>query len=170
MNARIAAGLILLVLPTVPSTAAAWPLLDVTSSEVISVHPPRVKTTFTVVEQGSLPPGWCGWAWFEVTPQDPGAPGAVQIFGCEAPQGGQCDLGDYAGVPVAVFSPHQGDGGMLPANTYSIVTDQAEPCVRFDFLCIVLMGAVPPIETCLLVDMPVPAAPSSWGAVKSRYR
>ena len=83
---------------------------------------------------------------------------------------GQCLLNNYAGVQVFSFDPWHGDAGTLPPNTYSIITDQVAPCVRFEFLCVILMGAVPPIETCLAVDMPVPAARTSWGAVKSTYR
>ena len=171
MSARIAAGSALLVAALVaPPVASAWPVLDVTSSEVLSVDPPRVKTTFTVVEQGSLPPGWCAWAWFEVSPRDPGAPDAPQFFACDAPTTGGCRALEYDAVPRFEFDPSHGSAGSLPANTFSIVTDRAAPCVRFDFFCIILMGGVPSIETCLVVDMPVPSATTSWGAVKSIYR
>ena len=170
MNSRIAFAFVVLLALAAPPAASAWPLLDVTASEVLSTDPPRVKTTFTVTDQGSLPPGWCPWAWFEVSPQAPGTPGAPQFFACEAPTTGACHALAYDAVPRFEFNPWNGGTGSLPANTYSIVTDRAEPCVRFDFFCIVLMGGVPSIETCLLVDMPVPSSSTSWGAVKSIYR
>jgi|SRR5688572_10993766 len=170
MNARIVVACALLVALAAPPAASAWPVLDVTASEVLSTDPPRVKTTFTVIEQGSLPPGWCPWSWFEVSPRDPGAPGAPQFFACDAPAAGQCLALEYDEVPRFLFDPQYGGAGSLAANTYSIVTDRSEPCVRFDFFCIILMGGVPSIETCLLVDMPVPASTTSWGAVKSIYR
>jgi len=170
MNARTAAGFALLVALMAPSIASAYPMFDVTASEVLSVDPPRVKTTFTVVESGYVPEGWCQWSWFDMTPLHPDAPDAPQFFACEAPTNGRCDLISPGGVQRFFFDPYEGDAGTLPANTFTIITDRAEPCVRIVFYCIVLMGAVPPLETCLLVDMPVPATPTSWGAVKSIYR
>ncbi len=170
MNARFAVGYALLVALVAPSAASAYPIFDVTASEVLSVDPSRVKTTFTIVETGYVPDGWCPWSWFDVTPLSPDAPDAVQIFACEAPTGGQCDLVDFGGVHTATYSPTHGDTGTLPANTYTIITDRVAPCVQVYFYCITLMGAVPALETCLLVDMPVPTNPTSWGALKSIYR
>lgn len=170
MSSRIVGSLAALLAVAVPSVASAWPLLDVTASEVLSVDPPRVKTTFTVVEQGSLPPGWCPWAWFDISPLHPGTPEAPQFFACDAPTGGQCVVTEYAGVPYASYIPDHGTSGTLPANIYSIITDRAAPCVRIDFGCVILLGGVPSLETCLLVDMPVPATSTSWGALKSIYR
>ncbi len=165
MNLRAVAASALLFAFAAPSAAFAYPIFDVTASEVLSVDPPRVKTTFTIVETGYVPDGWCPWSAFDVSAQDPDATDAVEFFACDGPPEGHCALLEYGGAQMVSFSP-----GHFPASTYSIVTDRTAPCVLIQFSCVTLMGAVPPLETCMLVDMPVPANPTSWGALKSIYR
>ena len=46
--------------------ASAWPTIDVTAGEVLSVDPPRVRTTFDVGSAGYEP--GCERQFFEVTP------------------------------------------------------------------------------------------------------
>lgn len=65
--------------------------------------------------------------------------------------------------------------GWEGAQTFSIVTDQATPCVRFTFENPIL-SKTPHVENycetegCLAVDMPTPIQPATWGSVKSLYR
>jgi len=167
MRFRLAPALGLLLGSFLPTAASAYPIFDVVSSEVLSVDPPRVKTTFTITEYGGMPPGGCGWCCFMVTALDPGSATAPHFFDCESPEEGwfDCQVED----DVAVHFGH----GQLPEvpGTYSIVTDRAAPCVSVEYICVVLMGSPPPpTEACLTPDMPVPTVASTWGAIKSRYR
>lgn len=152
MNARVAAGCALLVALASPSIALAWPSSDVTASEVLSVDPPRVKTTFTITETGPTDPGSCGWAAFSVQAAEPTAPGAPHFFSCVGSSPWQCALADEVGVPTLYFYPDGGGGDPRQDNSFSITTDRPEPCVRVEYLCIVLMGSPSaPFEACLSV-------------------
>ena len=153
--------------------ASAWPYIDVTASEVLSVDPPRVRTTFDLSFAGYHPyfdPGY-----FDVSPLDPAA---LHIYECGAPPLWVCGPSFPAAAGGVGFSSYHGSGApYAPVNTFSIVTDRAAPCVRIDFYDPVLakaslltMNADYRIEACLLVDAPVPAQPKSWGSLKSSYR
>jgi hypothetical protein len=158
---------LLMALGTVASVgpASAWPYIDVTASEVLSVDPPRVRTTFEVSFVGYGP--GCSAQFFEVSPLNPET---LHIFECGAPPSWDC--GEASGGRF-----FNGTGGQPLPLSFSIVTDQADPCVRIVFFDPVLARAPSPtvnydcvIEACLLLDAPVPAQPSTWGSVKSRYR
>jgi hypothetical protein len=149
--------------------ASAWPYIDVTASEALSLDPPRYRTTFDLSFVGYNPGG--GAAFFieplEVEP-------AAQLFECQAPTSWSC----HSLPPNGTIIDFYPSGDPWPsALTFSIVTDQAVPCVRFVFWD-PLLGKVPGqnlafdyvVDACLQVDMPVPTRPSTWGSLKSRYR
>lgn len=154
----------------IAAPASAWPYIDVTASEVLSVDPPRVRTTFDLSFVGYHPGG--GPAFF-ITPL--ASQPALHLLECQAPASWYCQpspQGDFLD-----FNFHPLGGPWPPSFTFSIVTDQAIPCVRFLFWD-PLLGKVPSpslnatyeIEACLLVDAPVPTRPASWGSMKSLYR
>jgi hypothetical protein len=153
--------------------ASAWPYIDVTASEVLSVDPPRVRTTFELSFAGYHPyfdPGY-----FEVTPLDPAA---LHNDECGGPPLWVCGSTTPAATGGVFFSAYHGSGApYAPVNIFSIVTDRAAPCVRIDFYDPVLVKAPAPavnadyrIEACLLVDAPVPVGPRTWGHLKATYR
>lgn len=152
--------------------ASAWPVIDVTASEVLSVDPPRVRTTFDLSYAGyqSFDTGY-----FHVTPLDAAA---LHIYECAGPPLWVCGPYTPASEGGVFFSDGYGSGApYAPVNTFSIVTDQADPCVRFDWFDPVLTKAPTPTtkvdhheDVCLIVDMPVPTRVGSWGSVKSLYR
>lgn len=172
MRSRIVAAGIVLACLASAAPVLAWPHFDVTESEVLSVDPPRVRTTFTILESGPTQPGGCGYAYISVAPLDPQSPDAPQIFDCSTSPRWTCSLGTVPpGVPGVWFDRGGSGSDPNPYDTFSIVTDRAEPCVRVVYYCVVLLGSPPPpIEACLAVDMPVPVGASTWGRMKSRYR
>lgn len=172
MNARIAAGWIVLAALLPATSAGAWPHLDVTASEVVSTDPPRYRTTFTIVETGDTGyPNTCPWESFSVSALDPESPEAPILESCTASAPWTCIGVEYGGVPTIDFYPSGPGGDPRRVNSFSIVTDRVEPCVRIEYSCVILLGSPPPdMEACLAVDMPTPASPSSWGRVKAIYR
>ena len=147
--------------------AAAWPYIDVTASEVVSVTPPRVRTTFEISFVGYNP--LMDPRYFGVTPLDPTT---LHIFECGGPALWTCGPSSYPAGPGGVyFSAYHGSGApYAPVNAFSIVTDLANPCVAIDFADLPTMEGGYHIEACLLVDAPVPVRPATWGSVKSLYR
>ena len=149
--------------------ASAWALIDVTASEVLSVDPPRVRTTFELTYSGYNPPGYSG-DYFEVAPLDPAS---LHIYDCSASAAWVC--GEALPLPDGGrYFGHQGGPFDFPA-TFSIVTDQATPCVRFQWFSIFPIKTPTPslnyaYEMCLLVDAPVPTAAKTWGSLKAHYR
>ena len=146
--------------------AAAWPYIDVTASEVLSVTPPRVRTTFEISFAGYNP--LMDPSYLTVSPIDPTT---LHIFECGGPAPWTC--GPSSSYPATAggvyFNAHS--GGYEPQrNTFTIVTDLANPCVAIDFADLPTMEGGYHIEACLLVDAPVPVRPASWGTVKSIYR
>lgn len=152
---------------TVPSSARAWAYIDVTASEVLSVDPPRVRTTFDLSFAGYNPGG--GPA-FLVTPIE--GQSGPRLLDCQAPASWSCQ------TPAENLIDFGPAGGSWPTPlTFSIITDQAAPCVRFWFWDPVLgkrpsstLNSTYIVDACLVVDAPVPTRPSSWGSVKSLYR
>lgn len=149
--------------------ASAWPYIDVTASEVLSVDPPRVRTTFEISFVGWGP--GCSAQFFEVSPLDPET---LHIYECGAPPSWVCGAAFPGSHGGRYFN---GTGGQPLPLAFSIVTDQADPCVQIVFFDPVLARAPSPtmnadclLEACLLVDAPVPAQPGTWGSLKSRYR
>jgi hypothetical protein len=146
--------------------ASAWPYIDVTASEIVSVTPPRVRTTFEISFAGYNPlmdPGY-----FEITPLDPAN---LHIFDCGGPPLWVCGPSFPAGTGGVYFSSYHGSGApYAPVNTFSIVADQASPCVAIEFAQLPIMEGGYRIDACLLVDAPVPTQPKSWGSVKAVYR
>ena len=147
----------------------AFPHINTISSEVVSTSPIRVKTTFTV-ELVGYNPGAAYWG-INITP----ATGStVQFYGAEAPaswSGGSYPPGATDNVEFHPNAP----SWPWPLLTFSIVTDQAAPCVEFDFWNGIL-GKTPQIANdyvvtgCLVVDAPTPVGASSWGRIKAAYR
>jgi hypothetical protein len=153
--------------------ASAWPYIDVTASEVLSADPPRVRTTFDLSFAGYHPRFDAGY--FEITPLDPAT---LHIVECAGPPLWVCGQALPADAGGVYFSAYHGSGApWLPVFTFSIVTDQAAPCVGITFFDPVLArepsaatNADYRIEACLIVDAPVPTRSASWGSVKSLYR
>ena len=146
----------------------AWPTIDVTSSEVVSIDPPRIRTTFVVGSLGYEP--GCSRQYLEVTPLDTQT---LHIFECGAPPGWNCGEALPAGSGTVYFANPNNAAGL----TFSIVTEQREPCVRFYFPDPVLARSPGGslnydcvAEGCLVLDAPVPTRHASWGSVKSLYR
>lgn len=147
--------------------SSAWMYIDVTASEVLSVDPPRVRTTFVVSSTGYGP--GCSGQFFDVTPLDPAT---LDIIDCSPPPAWTCGPATPAADGGVYFNSQGGTD-----RTFSIVTNRAEPCVRIVFPDPVLGRAPSPtlaydcvLEACLIVDAPLPTRPSSWGGVKSVYR
>jgi hypothetical protein len=146
--------------------ASAWPYIDVTASEVVSVDPPRYRTTFDLSFVGYDPV--YDKRFFGLEPL---SPETLHIYECGAPPLWFCGPSAPASAGGYGFSGLHGSGAPdVPVNTFSIVTDLEAPCVRFEFESAI--PEVPPyfVEACLIVDAPVPTRPASWGSVKSLYR
>jgi len=164
MSIRIAAFALGLLL-VAPAVAHAWPMLRVTATEEISVDPPRWKTTFTITEEGYR----ACWGELSVGRQNAPSPEAPTFYGCEGPDPWVCTA-LISGGNGAYFYRDGGDPAM--GEPLSIITDRAAPCVRITFFCPLLSdwAPPPPIEACLSTDLPVPAATTSWGRLKTQYR
>ena len=147
--------------------ASAWPYIDVTASEVLSIDPPRVRTTFDLYFAGYHP--LFDPQYFEIIPLDPAA---LHILECGAPEPWVCGPAHSypADVPGVYFNFHGPAASYVPINTFSIVTDQVNPCVAIDFAQLPTMEGGYRIDACLLVDAPVPTRLASWGSLKSIYR
>ncbi len=150
--------------------ATAWVLIDVTSSEVLSVDPPRVRTTFVLSVAGYQPGPF---QFFSVFPS--GAEPQPVLFDCAAPPAWTCgdDFPPEYGGQFFGWTENSG----APPFTFSIVSDRASPCVRFRFDDPVLARTTKPalnstyeIEACLVVNAPTPTTTRSWGHLKSTYR
>jgi hypothetical protein len=144
--------------------AAAWPYLDVVSTETISVDPPLYRTTFTITEVGFRPI----YGEILITPLDPAT---TRLFECATEAPWSCDATFNAGQSFVVLYLN----GPETPGTFRIVTNQAAPCVKFRFIDVLIGGHqdpvyAPDIDACLDVDLPVPARASSWGSLKSVYR
>ena len=143
--------------------ASAWPYLEVTGTEVLQVDPLRVRTTCTITEVGFRPI----YGEILITPLDH-ATTRLYECGAEAPLECGSILSDTRSTVVLSWIS-------LPVKTFWIVSDQAAPCVRFQFIDNLLGGHQNPvyaddIDACLSVDLPVPTSRTSWGSVKSLYR
>ena len=145
--------------------AFAWPYIDVTSSEVLSADPPRVRTTFELSFAGYQP--LFDPLYFEITPLDPAT---LHIHECGAPPLWACGPAYAAAAGGVYFNAHGTGAPYTPTNSFSIVTDQASPCVAIEFGQLPTMEGGYRIEACLLVDAPVPARAATWGSLKVRYR
>jgi hypothetical protein len=147
--------------------ASAWPYIDVTASEVVSVDPPRYHTTFELSFVG-YDPSYYGKKAFGLDPLDPLT---LHLYECGAPPLWFCGPTPPAAAGGYGFSGYHGSGAPTqPVYAFSIVTDQVTPCVRFTFSSAVPEEPIYQVEACLIVDAPVPARPASWGSVKSLYR
>jgi hypothetical protein len=164
---------VLLALGTVAAVApaSAWPYIDVTASETLSLDPPRHRTTFALSFVGYGNP----YQMFSVSPI--GLEPIAYLYDCTAGTPWSCvtsatTFGD-------VFFYTDTDPASSTPASFAIVTDRIEPCVRFAFLSPLLANGATPsvnddynyyVDACLRLDAPVPARLSSWGSVKSRYR
>jgi hypothetical protein len=140
----------------------------VTASETLSTTPLRVKTTFTYEDVGYRP--CCYSVDFYI--RSSGLGPAVHFDQGES---------DALWTPylmdgdAGVYFQHVDNAAYEGIHTFSIVTDQATPCVEITFWDY-LLSRTPTtnshylIQACLAVDMPTPARPTSWGSVKSQYR
>jgi len=145
--------------------AFAWPYIDVTSSEVLSVDPPRVRTTFEISFPGYNP--LLDPLHFAVTPLDPAT---LHILECGAPPLWLCGPPDPANSGGVYFNGFTHHPPYVPVNAFSIVADRADPCVAIEFDQLPTMEGGYRIDACLLLDAPVPARPATWGSMKVRYR
>jgi len=167
---RLAALLVLLAAP-----AHASPQITVTACDTISTSPLLVKTTFTVDIPGAPGP------WYEMIVQAQAATG-TQVLACGgAPADWVCEWSANAyTVPTAHFEK---PGGRFETNDhlegFAIVSNRAAPCVGIVFFGPLLfkgsertngLDGSYGILGCLMKDGPVPAAGTSWGRLKSRYR
>jgi hypothetical protein len=146
--------------------AFAFARINTISSETLSTSPLRVRTTFTVEFVG-YNPGAAYWAIRITTGTGP----AVHFYDCVAPAAWGCGSGSTEFVEFSPVTPTW----PWPPMTLSIVTDQAAPCVDFDFYNGIL-GKTPQVnedyfvQGCLVVDAPTPAGATSWGRLKVTYR
>ena len=170
MNPIRNALLAVIALAAFAAPAAAWPYIDVTASEVLSVDPPRWRTTFEMSHAGYQPE--FDSRFFEIEPIDPST---LHLFECGAPAGWNCGASLPAESGGRYFSGYAGPVSFPAA--FSIVSDSAAPCVRIWFFSVVLDRVPGPtldtgymIEACLVLDAPVPAVPATWGSLKSQYR
>ena len=148
----------------------AVPRINTISSETISTSPLRIKTTFTVQLVGYEPFGYQGLEVFS------GSGPAVHFFACEAPASWSADVWTYGSTSYASFvTPDYYPWPWPGVTTFSITTDQPNPCVSLDFWN-PLLSKTPHtnydyvVDGCLVVDAPTPAGTTSWGAVKAIYR
>ena len=163
----IAAVTLVLAFALTAAPTFAFPHINTISSETLNTEPLLVNTTFTVQLVGYEPFAYWG---FHV---EAGEGSGVQFFDCEAPSSWNC-----LPSPVAThvhFNPPSGSWPWPGVMTFTIMTDQAEPCVKLVFENGIL-GKTPQtnqayeIAACLVVDAPTPAAPVTWGAIKATYR
>jgi hypothetical protein len=153
--ALVVAGTVLAGVP-----AGAWPVIRATGTEPAGTPGvPLVRTHFTVDFAGTGPVS----DRFVLSRID-----GHQILGCDAPPGWDC----FAFTKGPSFVQYQRAGGPLPPPALAFALDSidGEPCLRF--LLYTSPNDVPDYDFtgCLIVDGPVPAVPSTWGAVKSFYR
>ena len=95
--------LVALCVTPVAAPALAWPYIDVTSSEVLSVDPPRVRTTIELSFAGYQPlfdPGY-----FEITPLDPAT---LHIHECRGPLLWVCGPAFPAAAGASISAPTVG--------------------------------------------------------------
>ena len=110
---------------TVSVPVSAWPYIDVTASETLSLDPPRYRTTFELSFVGYGNP----YQMFFVSPLEQTA---THLYECTAAPPWSCNV--YATTSGEAFYSIDGDPAPhLPAS-FSIVTDRIEPCVHFAFL------------------------------------
>ena len=140
--------------------ASAWPVIRALATEPAGTPDhPLVRTWFTLDYVGSGPRS------------DRFSFGRVdgeQMFGCIAPAGWDCFA--FPKGP-SVTSYRRIDGPLPPpALTFAVDSVTGEPCVHFQFFTGTNVVSDYDFFGCLEVDGPVPAAPTSWGRVKSTYR
>ena len=169
------AGLLLAGAALAPTAASAWPYIDVVASEVLSVDPPRVKTTFELSAVGYDPPG-LSYQFLFVYGSGP-LPAPIVIEGTPAPGWFSESYPASEWLPPAVQFWHDGPFPKPDRLPFSIVTDREAPCVHFLFLSPLLAkspslaaNANYELDACLVLDAPVPTTPTTWGSVKSTYR
>jgi hypothetical protein len=143
--------------------AYPWPYPEVTGTEVLSTEPLRVRTTCTITEVGFRPI----YGEIYITPLDHAT---TRIYECGATPPLECYYSANGTQSAAGLSWIS-----LPVKTFWIVSNQATPCVKFQFIDNLLGGHQYPIyaddiDACLSEDLPVPAVRASWGSVKSLYR
>lgn len=147
----------------IAAPASAWPYLEVTGTEVLSTDPLRVRTTCTITEVGFRPI----YGEIYITPLDHAT---TRLYECGATTPLECYYtanSTQSAVGLSWIS--------LPVKTFWIVSNQAAPCVKFQFIDNLIGGHKNPIyaddiDACLSEDLPVPAPRASWGSVKSLYR
>ena len=150
--------------------AFAVPRIDTISSEIVSSSPFRVKTTFTVQLVGYEPFGYQGLVLY------PGSGPAFTFYDCSAPAPWTCEATSFESANFVQFNPPDFYTWPWPGvMTFSITTDQAAPCVLFDFWNPPLSKTPRTndsyfVDGCLVVDAPTPATSTSWGSVKATYR
>ena len=169
------AGLLFLGMSSIAAPAFAWPIIDVTAIETLSVDPPLYRTSFAISSAGYNP--GITYQYFDIVALDPATLHLQDPVGPPGWTTGPCTDGDTGCV---FFSALWGEGAPVPAViTGSIVSDQSEPCVRIQFFDPVILLAKTPapvvdanfaVEMCLVLDAPGPALPISWGGLKSTYR
>lgn len=143
--------------------AWAWPYLEVTGTEILTSDPLRVRTTCTITEVGFRPI----YGEVLITPLDHAT---TRLYECGATDPLECYFTSNETQSAVVLSWIG-----LPVKTFWIVSNQAAPCVKFQFIDNLLGGHQDPvyaddIDACLDLDMPVPVGRMSWGGVKSLYR
>jgi hypothetical protein len=139
--------------------AHAFPTLEVTACDTLSLDPLRVRTTFDISSVYGA-----GYTDFIVHPYPEGL---ATFFDCASPAAWHCDRWDSE--PYVVFTPDDSGWNGEQVTGFSIVSNQAAPCVLIIFGSVVL-GSEYSMEACLRCDAPVPTRPASWGSVKSLYR
>ena len=143
--------------------AAPWPYLEVTGTEILGTDPLRVRTTCTITEVGFRPI----YGEILIEPLDHAT---TRLYECGATSPLEFYYTSNSTQSAAVLS-----WTSLSVKTFWIVSNQAAPCVKFQFIDNLLGGHQNPIyaadiDACLSEDMPVPASRASWGSVKSLYR
>jgi len=163
MNRALIGALGLFATLALATPASAWPYLEVIGVEVLSTEPLRVRTTCTITEIGFRPI----YGEIMIMPLDHAT---TRLYECSATDPLECyhfSNATESAIGLSWIS--------LPVKTFSIVSDQMAPCVKFRFIDNLLGGHqnpvyAPDIDACLSEDLPVPAARVSWGNVKSQYR
>jgi len=155
--------LALALLALTPVHALAYPILDVTRRETVSVDPPRYRLTFEVRLVNPDSGDYYG-LYMRVTDQS-------HLYDCTAPSLWQCASAPGS-TPGIYWANHSQWSGPL---TFSFVTDQPVPCVTilFDNPILAKHPATNDnyyLQVCLDPDAPMPALATSWGRIRSIYR
>ena len=146
--------------------ASAFPIIEVTACDTLSLDPLRVRTTFDISSQYGA-----AYSDLVIHPDPPrferGGEEVLNFFDCTSPPGWHCDR--YPTEPYLIFVPDDFWWTGERVTGFSIVSNRAFPCVVMIFGHVVL-GEEYGLRACLQCDAPVPAKPESWGSLKARYR